>query len=73
LIGDQGMTLKVIIEQGIDGFFVAHCPSLKSCWSQGRTREEALENVREAITLYLEPNPADSDATPGREVVDLTL
>jgi len=51
---------KVIIEPGEDGYFVAHVPSLKSCWSQGKTREEALQNIREAIDLYLEPEPNDS-------------
>lgn len=48
------MKIKVIIEKGQDGYFVARCPSLKSCWSQGRTEEEALKNIREAIELYLE-------------------
>jgi predicted RNase H-like HicB family nuclease len=58
------MTLKVVIERGENGFFAAHCPSLKSCWSQGRTREEALTNIREAIDLYLEPSPMDiTDST----------
>ena len=50
------MKIKVILEQGEDGYFVACCPSLKSCWSQGRTEEEALKNIREAIELYLEPD-----------------
>ena len=49
------MKLKVVIEKGEDGYFVSHCPSLKSCWSQGKTKEEALKNIREAIELYLEP------------------
>jgi len=49
------MNIKVIVEPGEDGFFVAHVPSLKSCWSQGKTREEALQNIREAIDLFLEP------------------
>jgi predicted RNase H-like HicB family nuclease len=49
------VNLKIVIEPGDDGYFVAHCPSLKSCWSQGKTREEALKNVREAIDLYLDP------------------
>ncbi|HEV8583321.1 MAG TPA: type II toxin-antitoxin system HicB family antitoxin [Thermoanaerobaculia bacterium] len=49
------MELKVVLERGEDGYFVAHSPSLKSCWSQGKTREEALQNLREAIELYLEP------------------
>lgn len=48
------MVIKVVLERGEDGYFVAHCPALKSCWSQGKTREEALANIHEAITLYLE-------------------
>ena len=53
---EKRMKIKVIIEKGVDGYFVARCPSLKSCWSQGRTEEEALENIKEAIQLYLEPD-----------------
>ncbi|MDQ3753228.1 MAG: type II toxin-antitoxin system HicB family antitoxin [Acidobacteriota bacterium] len=52
------MNIKVIVEKGEDGYFVAHVPALKSCWSQGRTREEARENIKEAIVLYLEPELA---------------
>jgi predicted RNase H-like HicB family nuclease len=66
-------TLQVVIEQGEDGYFVARCPSLKSCWSQGRSREEALENIREAIDLYLEPSPQDLIEDETREVVALSL
>jgi predicted RNase H-like HicB family nuclease len=47
------MTIRIVIEPGEDGYIVAHVPALKSCWSQGKTREEALENIREAIGLYL--------------------
>ena len=54
------MTLQVVIEKGHDGYFAAHCPSLKSCWSQGKTREEALKNIGEAIDLYLETPPTDN-------------
>jgi predicted RNase H-like HicB family nuclease len=50
------MKLQVVIERGQDGYFTARCPSLRSCWSQGRTRDEALKNIREAIDLYLEPS-----------------
>jgi predicted RNase H-like HicB family nuclease len=53
------MNLKIVIERGEDGYLVAHCPSLKSCWSQGKTREEVLKNIREAIDLYLEPAPEE--------------
>jgi predicted RNase H-like HicB family nuclease len=67
------VNLKIVIEPGEDGWFVAHCPALKSCWSQGKTREEALQNVREAIALYLEPSPSEVTATKEREVVELTI
>ena len=64
------MNIKIVIETGEDGYFVAHVPALKSCWSQGKTREEAIENIREAIDLYLEPEPAEIQ---DREVVELAL
>jgi len=67
------MPIKVIIEKGEDGYFVAHCPSLKSCWSQGKTREEALNNIREAIDLYLEPEPSELIDDKDHEVVELTI
>ncbi|MBS1768798.1 MAG: type II toxin-antitoxin system HicB family antitoxin [Acidobacteria bacterium] len=53
------MNIKVIVEIGEDGFYVARVPALKGCWSQGKTREQALVNIREAIDLYLDPEPAD--------------
>jgi len=64
------MNIKIVLETGEDGYFVAHVPSLKSCWSQGKTREEALQNIREAIDLYLEPEP---DEIKDREVVELAV
>ena len=57
------MNIEVIIEHGEDGYFVAHVPSLKSCWSQGKIKEEALQNIREAIDLYLEPEPNELTTT----------
>lgn len=67
------MVIKVVITEGEDGYFAARCPSLKSCWSQGKTREEALQNIREAIALYLEPSPADLSQTGSQEVVEVSL
>lgn len=49
------MNIQIILELGEDGYFVAHVPTLKGCWSQGKTKDEALANIREAIDLYLEP------------------
>ncbi len=45
---------KVLLYPGEDGYFVAEVPSLPGCISQGRTREEALINIEEAINLYIE-------------------
>ncbi len=65
------MTIKVVVQKGEDGYYVSHCPALKSCWSQGRTREEALENIREAIELYLEPEPSSVPTEADAELVEL--
>ena len=44
---------QVIVHPGEDQFWVAECPSLPGCISQGHTREEALENIKEAIEGYI--------------------
>lgn len=48
------MKLPVVITRGEDGYFVAEIPVLPGCISQGRTKEQALANVREAAELCLE-------------------
>ncbi len=48
------MKFQVVIEEDLeDGGYIAHCPALKGCWSQGDTVEEALGNIKEAIVGYL--------------------
>ena len=44
---------QVIIYPGEDGYWVAECPSLPGCVSQGKTKEEAIANIREAIQGYI--------------------
>lgn len=58
----------VIIEKGDDGYFVVHCPALQGCWSQGKTREEAMMNAREAIELHLESLIANGEPVPEEDV-----
>ncbi len=48
------MKLHVIIEQDEAGYFVAEVPALPGCLSQGKTRKEAISNIREAIEGWLE-------------------
>ncbi|NET59677.1 MAG: type II toxin-antitoxin system HicB family antitoxin [Symploca sp. SIO2E6] len=50
----------VIIEREEDGGYHAFCPILKGCHSQGETFEETIDNITEAIELYLESLKADS-------------
>jgi predicted RNase H-like HicB family nuclease len=49
-----GETMRqVILYRGEDGYWVAECPSLPGCVSQGKTKEEAIRNVKEAIQGYI--------------------
>ena len=52
----------VVIEKDEDGFFVGEVPQLKACYSQGKTIDELLENMKEAIALALE-DQGDAEAT----------
>jgi len=47
------MTLKVILEEGADGYIIAECPQIPGCMSQGKTREEALANIKDAVQACL--------------------
>ena len=47
------MIFHVTLEQAVDGWFMVECPALPGCVSQGRNEEEALENIKEAITAWL--------------------
>jgi len=68
------MKFRVVIEQDEDGVFVASCPSLPGCHSQGATRSEAKANIREAIEGYLEGLKEHGDPIPpsiDEEVVEI--
>jgi predicted RNase H-like HicB family nuclease len=44
---------QVVVYPGEDGWWVAECPSLPGCVSQGKTKEETIENIKEAIRVYV--------------------
>lgn len=44
---------QVVIYPGEDGYWIAECPSLPGCVSQGKTKDEAVANIREAIRGYV--------------------
>ena len=70
------MKYRVIIEQDEDGVFVAEVPSLPGCVTQGKTRQEAIENAKEAITAYLESLAAHGEPIPPsvtEEIVEVAI
>ena len=71
----QRRKFTVVMEEGEDGYVVVHCPALPGCWSQGKTRDEAMSNIREAIELYLESLVARGEPIPEEEVgtVEVTI
>ena len=72
---DGTVTVKVLIYPGEDGYFVAECPALPGCASQGTTRDEALANIREAIEGWLEVHEERGEAAerPGLEIVEVAV
>ena len=66
------MKIRVVIEYDEQTeSYAAYCPELPGCTSAGDTEEEAIRNIREAIFLYLEPNPIRSE--PDRKVVEIEV
>ena len=67
------MKLTIILEPSEEGGYTVTVPSLPGCISEGETREEALENIREAIELYLEPVEDDRIFSPNAEMMELAI
>ena len=55
---------QVVIYPGEDGWWVAECPSLPGCISQGETREQAVANIKEAIQGYVKALEEDGLPVP---------
>jgi predicted RNase H-like HicB family nuclease len=62
------MKLHAVIEQDEAGYYVAEVPALPGCLSQGKTREEALANIKEAIEGWLEVMEGKSQLDPSTAV-----
>jgi len=67
------MKLKVYFEPSDEGGYTAIVPSLPGCISEGETKEEALENIKEAIELYLEPVEDDILPVGAYEELELAI
>lgn len=58
------MNWRIVLERDPEtGDYAVWCPELPGCTSAGTTEEEAMENIREAIALYLEPEPIELGPT----------
>jgi len=71
----RGVTVRVVLYPGEDGYVVAECPELPGCASQGRDREDALANIREAIEGWLDVEAAAGSEVSRRsvEIVELAV
>jgi predicted RNase H-like HicB family nuclease len=70
------MKYRIIIEQDEDGVYVAECPTLPGCISQGVARKEAIQNSRDAIAGYLESLKNHNEPIPpsiSEEIVEVAV
>ena len=74
---DRGEPVKtkfqVTLEQDEDGFIVASCPLLPGCHSQGKTREEAISNITEAIRGYIVSMRKHGEPLPVAEIEEVEV
>ena len=66
------MKLHIIIEQDDAGYYVAEVPALPGCLSQGKTYEEAVANIKEAIEAWLEVMESKHSSDPA-QLVEVTV
>jgi antitoxin HicB len=71
----EPLQFAVTVETDEDGFYVSSCPALSGCHSQGRTRDEALNNMAQAIRGYLASMQKHGETLPNEkwEVVEVTI
>lgn len=65
------LMLEVVTEKDRDGYFV-YCPALQGCYTQGRTYEEAIRNIKDAVRLHLEDRKSSSQPIPASESISVT-
>lgn len=65
-------TYTVVLRRDEGGWYTVTCPAIEGCVSQGRTREQALANIREAIEVCLEAYLEDGEPLPEDVPVEIT-
>ncbi len=67
------MKFAITLEKDEDGFIVASCPALPGCHSQGKTRQEAVANIEEAIRGYIASKRKHGEPLPTTEVEEVEV
>ena len=67
------MKFSITLEQDEDGYVVASCPALPGCHSQGKTREEAIANIKEAIRGYIASMRKHGELIPVTDVEEVEV
>ncbi|MCD6406889.1 type II toxin-antitoxin system HicB family antitoxin [Candidatus Aerophobetes bacterium] len=60
----------IVVERDEDEIYIASCPALQGCYSQGDTYEEAVENIRDAIRLHIEARREVGEPIPIETAID---
>lgn len=60
----------IVVEQDEDGVYIASCPALQGCYSQGDTYDEAVENLKDAIRLHIEARREVGESVPIEVMID---
>jgi len=67
------MKLQIILEPSDEGGYTVFVPALPGCISEGNSREEAINNIKEAIELYLEPVEDDQAFASNAEEIEIAV
>lgn len=73
IMGHNIIKFAVTLEPDEDGFIIASCPALPGCHSQGRTREDAIANIKEAIRGYIASMRKHEEPIPTTDVEEVEV
>ena len=67
------MKIKIILEPSVEGGYTVVVPSLPGCISEGNSKEEAIQNIKEAVELYMEQVEDDEIFPADSEIIELAV
>ena len=66
-----GYRFAIVVEKDKEGYF-AYCPELQGCYTQGKTFEEVIKNIKDAIKLHIEDRLANNETVTTSEIISLS-